>query len=117
MNFFDKMKDLAEDASKTVATTSKTLTAKADSKLKINSLNKEIEEVRVSIRKVHEKIGKAFLDEYRNQNKMEDNFIIDSINEISGYEDKITKAKLKIEEEENALYEKLQDIERDKYDN
>ena len=48
---------------------------------------------------------------------MEDNFIIDSINEISGYEDKITKAKLKIEEEENALYEKLQDIERDKYDN
>ena len=53
MNFFDKMKDLAEDASKTVATTSKTLTAKADSKLKISSLNKEIEEARVSIRKVH----------------------------------------------------------------
>lgn len=116
-SFFDKVKDLAEDAGKTVASTSKSLTAKADTKLKINSLNKEIEESKVKIRKVHEKVGKAFLDEYQNQIEIEDNLIIDSINEIHEYEDTITKSKLKIEEEEKALQEKLQDIERKKYDN
>ncbi|MGL5648340.1 MAG: hypothetical protein ACRDDY_10845 [Clostridium sp.] len=115
MGFLDKMKDFAEDASKNVTSTSKSLTAKADTKLKISSLNKEIEEARVNIRKVHEKIGAAFLDEYQNQIPMEDGTVIDAINEINKNNDKISDAKLKILDEEDALKEKLSDIERSKY--
>ncbi|WP_297635281.1 hypothetical protein [uncultured Clostridium sp.] len=116
MGFFDKVKDLAEDAGKNVASTSKTLTAKADSKIKIANLKKEIEEARVKIRKVNEKVGKAFLDEYKNQIPMEDGFVIDAVNEINLNEEIIANTKIKIEEEENALEEKLSDIEREKYE-
>lgn len=116
MGFLDKMKDFAEDAGKSVASTSKSLTAKADTKIKISNLKKEMEEARVNIRKVHERVGKAFLEEYQNQIPMEDGFVIDAINEINSNEDIIKNTKLKIEAEEKALEEKLSDIEREKYE-
>ncbi|MGL4848089.1 MAG: hypothetical protein ACRC28_04045 [Clostridium sp.] len=116
MGFFDKVKDFAEDAGRNVASTSKTLSAKADTKLKIAALNKEMEEARVNIRKTHEKIGEAFLNEYQNQIAMEDDLIINAINEINKNNDKISEAKLRILDEEEALKEKISDIERDKYE-
>lgn len=116
MGFFDKMKDMAEDATKTVTSTSKSGAAKLDSKLKVNGFKKEADEAKVGIRKVHEKIGSMFLDEYENQIPMDDNKIQEAIEEIRGLKAKINDVDAKIKAEESRLEEKLQDIEREKFE-
>ncbi|MGG7079477.1 hypothetical protein [Clostridium sardiniense] len=116
MNFLDSMKELADTATKNVTSLSKSTALKIETKMKIRDLKNEIDDLNIVIRKSNEKIGAMFVDEFKNSVSMDEEEVKNLICKIDDSISRIADINIEIEEIEKDLLEKLDDIEREKYE-
>ncbi|GAA0071652.1 hypothetical protein UT300003_31770 [Clostridium sardiniense] len=116
MNFLDSMKELADTATKNVTSLSKSTALKIETKMKIRDLKNEIDDLNIVIRKSNEKIGSMFVDEFKNKISMDEEQVKNLIYKIDDSISRIADINIEIEEVEKDLLEKLDDIEREKYE-
>lgn len=116
MNFLDSMKELADTATKNITSLSKSTALKIETNMKIRDLKEEIEDLNRSIRKNNEKIGAMFVEEFKSGTSMDDEKVKNLILDIDNCMDKIVDINIKIKEIEKDFQEKLDEIEREKYE-
>lgn len=116
MNFLDSMKELADTATKNVTSLSKSTALKIETKMKIRDLKDEIDGLNIAIRKSNEKIGAMFVDEFKNKISMDEEEVKSLICKIDDSISRIADINIEIKEIEKDLLEKLDDIERERYE-
>ncbi|MEG1004084.1 hypothetical protein [Clostridium sp.] len=116
MGFLDSMKEIADVATKNVSSLSKSTSLKVETKMRIRDLKNEVYDINVEIRREYEKIGEMLVLEIKENVLMDDSEIQSIISDIDSKILKIKEINKNIEEIEKNLNDRLDDIERKKYE-
>lgn len=116
VGFMENLKGFADATTKNVTALSKSTSLKIEAKMKIRDLNEEIDNIKREIRKDYEIIGKMFVLELREKVPMDEIKLNNLLSDIDSKNLKIEESNNCIKEIEEDLNEKLEDIDRKKYE-